>query len=94
MPTSAHPTAPEQLITEGRIAAIPVQSAASCALVIEALAQELARVHSLLGTVLDVYVHEWNTPNEVRFDCVYWQGWNDAGNFLDDLREDWPHLNV
>ena len=92
--TYPHSTAPAPLIPNGRIAAIPTQSAESCALVIAALAQELSHVHCLLGLALESYIHQWNTADEVRFECMYWQGWNDAGRLLDELREDWPRLDI
>lgn len=79
---------------EGCIATIPPQSVRSCELVIEALAQELEWVTRLLGSALETYIHEWDTPDEVRDACDYTQGWRDAYKLLAELREHWPHLNV
>lgn len=78
----------------GGIATIPPQGVRSHELVIEALAAELAYARLALDKVLEVFVHEWDTPDEVRQACPYWQAWNGAGEFLEELRTNWPHLKV
>lgn len=79
---------------EGCIATIPPQSARSCELVIEALARELDSVNALLGRALECHIHDFSIPDEVRRDCEYTQGWRRVNRLLDQLREDWPHLDL
>lgn len=87
---SAH----EPVTPEGCIAAIPPQSTRSCELVITTLANELERVNFLLSRALEVYVHPWDTPDEVRDECVFTTGWRSAEQLLKELRADWPHLDI
>lgn len=84
----------EGFTPEGCIATIPPQSARSCELVIEALARELGLVNGLLFSALEHHIHEYSTPDEVRRECEYTRGWRRAQQFLTELQEDWPHLNV
>lgn len=94
MPPIETVTAREPFTPEGCIAAIPPQSVQSCELVITTLANELERVNDLLHSALEVYIHRWNTPDEVRAECFYTAGWRSAGDLLAKLRMVWPHLDV
>lgn len=84
----------EGFTPEGCIATIPPQSARSCELVIEALARELDSVNALLNRALECHIHDFSTSDEVRRDCEYTQGWRSANQLLEQLREDWPHLDL
>lgn len=50
--------------------------------------------HGLLFSALEHHIHEYSTPDEVRRECEYTRGWRRAQQFLTELQEDWPHLNV
>lgn len=84
----------EGFTPEGCIATIPPQSARSCELVIQALARELALVNSLLVSALEHHIHDFSTSDQMRHNCKYTQGWRRAQQFLTELQEDWPHLDV
>lgn len=94
MPLNETVTAREPVTPEGCIAAIPPQSTQSCELVITTLANELERVNDLLHSALEVYIHRWNTADEVRDECVFTTGWRSAHQLLGELRADWPHLDI
>lgn len=87
-------TAREGFMPEGCIATIPPQSARSCELVIEALARELACVTDALSDAWALYIHDRHAPEETRYKCKFWLAQENASEFLENLRKDWPHLRL
>lgn len=87
-------TAQSTDVQNGRIAAIPRQSAASCELVITTLALELEYVTSLLFNAIENHIHDKRITDEERADCYYLQGYESAATLLNDLRRDWPNLDI
>lgn len=86
-------TANRPFTPEGRIAAIPAQSAQSCELVIQALADELAYVRSVLYMAAELLTLNHQSDKEPEEDA-YWGAWNKSGEFLENLQRDWPHLDI
>ena len=79
---------------DGCLAAVPPQSAQSCEAVIEALALELTYAADSLDSIIEVYVHPFGTPDEVKDECIHVETLRDCWACLDALEQDWPHLPV
>jgi hypothetical protein len=79
---------------DGCLAAVPPQSAQSCEAVIEALALELTYAADSLDSIIEVYVHPFGTPEEVKDECIHVETLRDCWACLDALKQDWPHLPV
>lgn len=73
-------------------ASIPPQSIETCEIVIKSVTAQLDDIRGLLGHALEVFIIDKHASNQDRETDMYWQGWKQAGEFLDDLRSHWPQL--
>lgn len=81
------------MVPVGCISAIPRQSVDSCYLVIQTLAEELSWVTFMLGEAI-ANVYDGDESEAERQERPICQALNSAESLLEDLRRDWPHLNL
>ena len=81
------------MVPVGCISAIPRQSIDSCYLVIQTLAEELSWMTFLLSQAIAI-AYEGDESEAERRERPFCRGLNSAKSLLEDLRRDWPHLNL
>jgi hypothetical protein len=84
------------MVPVGCISSIPRQSIDSCYLVIQTLAEELSWMTFMLGEAIAIaYDGDESDESEAeRQERPIFQALNSAESLLEDLRRDWPHLNL